>query len=258
MNRIYLQLLFSKKKLVSSLISYLCPNFLGAMSTFLKRLKYYGIGFGMGLVIVFFFFQNRGCSWLPENRVKNGILDRLVVLSEQEEQVMKQKGITTYELINLLKDGDVDFGKSKKNGDLKAYYISNDRFSAYFTLPAESFISEIQLSPKSTNKVKITEKGLARILRTPMDENLIYVDTLPKLACQQAELGLINQKKMWKIVKKSAKIDFEKSHLKAKPKAEHYLWFDDQKGRKIGLHAIWYKNKINVQRMDLPFETGCN
>lgn len=228
------------------------------MSTFLKRLKYYGIGFCMGLVIVFFFFQNRGCSWLPENRVKNSVLDRVVILSDSEEKLLKQRGFNSYALLELLKDGDVDFSKSKREGDLKAYYISDGKMSAFFTLPAESFVSEIQLSPKSARHVKTSASGFGRILRTPNDENLIYVDTLPKLACQQAEIGLIDQKKMWKLVKKTGKIDFAKSHLSAKPKAEHYLWFTDPKGRKTGIFATWYKNKINVQRIDLSFETGCN
>ena len=50
--------------------------------TFLRRLVYYLIGFGIGLIMVIFFFQNRGCSWLPENKVKETIL-RKIIISEK-------------------------------------------------------------------------------------------------------------------------------------------------------------------------------
>jgi hypothetical protein len=62
-----------------------------SMESLWRRLKYYGIGFGIGLVFVIFFFQNRGCSWLPSNRVKNSILDRLVVASDETLEILKKK-----------------------------------------------------------------------------------------------------------------------------------------------------------------------
>ena len=68
------------------------------MDSIFRRLKYYGIGFGAGLVFVIFFFQNRGCSWLPDNRVKNSILDRVLVLPETESVQMKKYGLTKKDL----------------------------------------------------------------------------------------------------------------------------------------------------------------
>ena len=59
------------------------------MKTFLKRLKYYGLGFGIGTVFLFFFFENRGCSWMPSNRVKSNVIERLLVTSKSDKQILK-------------------------------------------------------------------------------------------------------------------------------------------------------------------------
>ena len=85
------------------------------MDSIFRRLKYYGIGFGAGLVFVIFFFQNRGCSWLPDNRVKNSILDRVLVLPETEAVQMKKFGLTKKDLprakFRFLTPKEVDFLK---------------------------------------------------------------------------------------------------------------------------------------------------
>ena len=45
------------------------------MGKFLRRLKFYAVGLGIGTIFTFMIFGNRGCSWLPDNRVKNMIAD---------------------------------------------------------------------------------------------------------------------------------------------------------------------------------------
>ena len=84
------------------------------MESFVRRLKYYGIGFGIGLIFVFVFFQNRGCSWLPSNRVKNSFLDRVIVVPVDQMDYLKSKGITEKDLVQVLNDGEVNFSESKK------------------------------------------------------------------------------------------------------------------------------------------------
>ena len=82
------------------LFYYLLKNYF--MKSWIKRLKFYGIGFGIGLFFVAFFFQNRGCSWLPSNRVKNAILDRLIVVSDETESTMKLKDLTILRGVEIL------------------------------------------------------------------------------------------------------------------------------------------------------------
>jgi hypothetical protein len=228
------------------------------MTTFLRRLKYYGIGFGVGMIFVFFFFQNRGCSWLPDNRVKNSILDRVLVMSSDEMFHFHKAMINNEDIIALLNDGDVDFKKSKTEGEMKIYFIKNDKHEAYFTLPNESFISEVRRTDVPVNKIKSTIKGKGQFLRFPNDNDLVYVDSMPKLGCQLQQIGMINQKLILKSLKMNGLIDFEKTNLSLSPKPEHYLLFNDVNKQQIGANVIWYKNKLTIQRFDLPFESNCD
>lgn len=227
------------------------------MKTFFDRLKIYAIGFGIGMVFVFFFFQNRGCSWLPDNRVKNSILDRVIVVQSEVEGQLKQKGISQKEIIALLNDGDVDFSKSKKDGQFKIYLVSKDDLKLYFTLPNESFISEVRLANVAVKSVKNSTKGTGKLIHFPKDNELVFADTTKLVSCQQQAFGMIENRKILKSLKANGIIDFEKSDFNVKPKALQYLFFNDKKGRKIGATAVWYKNKISIDHFELPFETDC-
>ena len=231
------------------------------MDSIFRRLKYYGIGFGVGLVFVVFFFQNRGCSWLPSNRVKNNILDRVLVLPDSEATQLKKFGLTKKDLTLVLNDGEVLFDESKKTGNPKVYVIEKTIASKdikfFFTLAEESFISEIHFSEKNAKKTKNTTKGTGELIYFPADKNLVYPDSSVHVNCQQEVLGLINPRDILKLLKKSGKIDFSKSNLSATPKPEHYLTFTDKKGREIGSKVIWYKNKLNITTFEIPFENKC-
>lgn len=232
------------------------------MESIYRRLKYYGIGFGIGLIFVLFFFQNRGCSWLPDNRVKNSILDRVLVLPDTEIDQLEKFGLTRKDLTMILNDGEVLFEESKKEGNPKVYVIekeipSKGKMKFFFSLPKESFISEIHFSKKNAVKQKNTTIGFGELIYFPADENLIFPDTTASITCQQDKLGLINSKDILKLLKKSGQIDFSKSHLKSNPKPEHYLVFTDKEGRTVGCNVIWYKNKLNIISIDSSFKNEC-
>lgn len=232
------------------------------MDSFLRRLKYYGIGFMIGLLFVFVFFQNRGCSWLPSNRVKNSFLDRVIVIPVDQQSFLNSKGLTDEDVINVLNDGDVEFEKSQKQSDPKVYYLEKEfekkgKVHFFFTLPNESFVCEVHLKEGKASKVKNSAEGFGRIIHFPKDENLVFVDSSDFVTCQQQQLGLINPLDIYKLMKKSSRIDFSRTNYAVRPKAEHYIEFTDKKNRKIGAKAIWYKNKINITSFDLPFENEC-
>lgn len=232
------------------------------MESLWRRLKYYGIGFGFGLLFVIFFFQNRGCSWLPDNRVKNSILDRVLVLPEEDAVEMKKVGLTKNDLTLVLNDGKVLFDESIKKGNPKVYVVEKEfegkgKLKFLYTLPDESFISEIHLFKQNSKNIKNTTKGMGELIYFPKDDDLVFPDSSANVTCQQSVLGLINPRDILKLIKKSGKIDFSKSYLKATPKPEHYLVFTDKKGREIGANVIWYKTKMNITHFVLPFESIC-
>lgn len=202
-----------------------------------------------------FFFQNRGCTWLPSNRVKNTILDRVLVVSEKTKQDMEGLDLSSEDIIQVLNDGDVQFKKSDKNSDDKVYLIEKEGRSYLFTLPKESYIAELFIGKDAFN-VKTSKDGRGKIIHLPNDENMVYPDSTQYVTCQQEELGLADPKAIYKLIKETGEIDFGKTNLSVKPKPEHYMYFVKE-GDTIGFEAIWYKNKINITAFNLPFENPC-
>ena len=147
-------------------------------SSFVKRLKYYGIGFAIGVFVIAFLLPNRGCSWTPSNRVKNMVLDRLLTVSDVEWELMQSKGLTKEDIISVLNDGKLNFKMSNKSGESKVYVIEKSfdqkgTYQFYFTLPNESFISEVKIGEKSAFDVKNTTSGYGQFLSIPKDEYLV-------------------------------------------------------------------------------------
>tara|TARA_R110002072_G_scaffold301854_1_gene482643 strand:+ start:18579 stop:19268 length:690 start_codon:yes stop_codon:yes gene_type:complete len=214
------------------------------MDKLIKRLKFYGIGFGFGLIFVIFFFQNRGCSWLPGNRVKNSILDRVLVVSDATILQMNKLNITNEEIIQVLNDGDIIFSKSDKSEDSKYYLIEKEGRNYAFTLPQESFISEVFIDAKKSH-AKTSTTGYGKLIHFPKDSTLVYVDTNKVAICQQEFLDLNDTRDILKLIKESGRINFASSKLKQKPKAEHTIEFQ-MDSLPISTEMIWYKNKLNI------------
>jgi hypothetical protein len=214
------------------------------MDKFLHRLKYYGFGFGIGIVFVFFFFQNRGCTWLPANRVKNSILERVIVIPEVQLVLMKKNGNLDKKILRYLNEGDVNFSESDKSGPDKRYIIGcEDLPDLYFTLPDESFISAVYMVP---TKDVADRKGKALIKHYPKDDHLFFVDSTDQMPCKLSKLGYKNEIELQKGVAKSAYLDFDKCVFSEVAKPLHYIETKDGFGKPMAFKAIWYKNKINV------------
>ncbi len=136
------------------------------MDNFFRRLKIYGIGFGIGLICVFLFFRNRGCNWLPENRVKSSFIERVIVVHEDKMPAFKALALNEKQLNDLIQNSSISFTESKKKGEPKAYQLTgtlpNGKSLRFIlTLPDRSVISEMKINATATEKVKnsITGKG---------------------------------------------------------------------------------------------------
>ena len=93
------------------------------MDNFFRRLKYYGIGFGIGLIFVVFLFQQKGCSWTPGNRVKSAILERIIFVDSLDAAYLKTNHLSKKSLRAFIENGTVSFLKSKRNGSEKLYHF---------------------------------------------------------------------------------------------------------------------------------------
>jgi len=94
------------------------------MRKFKDRIKFYLIGFGMGIIAVAFMFGKRGCAWLPENRVKNSIFENEIIYGDSIKDLMYCSNISSENIYDLLDSGgDVDFSESIPNESPKKYVI---------------------------------------------------------------------------------------------------------------------------------------
>jgi len=105
------------------------------MNKFKNRLKYYLIGFGLGLVFMFFLFGNRACAWLPENRVKNMIAEKDIYIGDSLAEAMACLNVNNDDIYRLLHDeGDIDFTRSKTDGNPKIYLFQGKKLEQDITI----------------------------------------------------------------------------------------------------------------------------
>tara|TARA_B100000768_G_C11259503_1_gene368094 strand:+ start:1193 stop:1579 length:387 start_codon:yes stop_codon:yes gene_type:complete len=84
---------------------------------FLRRLGWYAIGMGLGILLVIFLFKDRDfqCTYLPNNRVLVDLNDQKIKLIELDSQSYKFLKICQDSsfIESFLIRGNIDFGKSK-------------------------------------------------------------------------------------------------------------------------------------------------
>ena len=91
-----------------------------------QRFTLYGIGFAMGIVIVFFFLGGKraSCNWMPNDRILNIIERKQLLYGDQIEQNLKEAEADSLDIRAILKNGDIDFSKSQvKNEPCRLYWI---------------------------------------------------------------------------------------------------------------------------------------
>lgn len=234
------------------------------MKGILRRFKYYMIGFTIGLIFVVFFFQNRGCAWLPGNRVKQTIVDKVWVIPETETEVFKREGIGKPEIMEFIQDGKVDFSNSikKQNEFPKAYIIRHvldeKEVRLQFSLYEDSYISIIHKLKDDQKAFKATKlEGLGSFIRIPRDSALVYIDKDNYARCSARFLTNKKQDLLVDALKKSGKINFDKSDLSL-PKAEQYIEFQIGDSSKVEAKTIFLESRINFKAFFWEdFEPDC-
>jgi hypothetical protein len=233
------------------------------MDNFFRRLKYYGLGFGMGLIFVFFFFQNRGCAWFPENRVKNVILRNVLVLNESNRSHLAELDLVDSSLVQAINLGDVDFSASDKKSPTKIYVFNcktpkEKPFTCYVSLNESTFISEIFFTKKDASKTKISKEGEGTFIHFPVKKDFVYLDSTEIADCPLQTWNFKTENQIFKAIMNTGKLDFSQSQLEKKPRPIQVITLNDSQKRPITLQAIWYKEKMQVVKVQLDYKNDCN
>ncbi len=91
-----------------------------------QRLLYYLGGFGIGLILLFFFLGGKktSCDYGPDARVLKNIRIKKRIFSEDARNTMQIHQIDTADISSILKKGGVNFSKSNTEMDsCKIYFI---------------------------------------------------------------------------------------------------------------------------------------
>ncbi len=90
------------------------------------RFTLYGIGFGIGIVLVFFFLGGKkaSCNWLPNDRILNIISQKNITFSKNVKEELASTETDSLDIMQILERGEIDFSKSQvKNEPCRKYWI---------------------------------------------------------------------------------------------------------------------------------------
>src|SRR5210317_391070 len=94
------------------------------------RFTLYGIGFAIGIVLVFFFLGGKktSCNWLPNDRILNIIAQKKISFGDLVKERIAAGQADSLEIMQVLRHGDIDFSKSRvKNDPCRNYWIEQDQ-----------------------------------------------------------------------------------------------------------------------------------
>ena len=220
------------------------------MESFWRRLRYYGLGFGLGLILTFGIFNTRGCSWMPENRVKDAINKRVWIFDNQSIQSFYTlHKLNDKKFHRLIQDADISFTKSIRHGRHKVYDLTftdgnNKEAHCQALMTDESFVVEFRPKRKSFKEVK---KVYAHVVHVPKQKHLVYSEDAPALKEHLRSLRIMSDPQLQKELL-NGYFDYQKSRLKEQPRPIHVFNFQPTSNKKVTVQAtcIWYKDKIKV------------
>ena len=143
---------------------------------FIHRLKYFLVGFGIGLIAVFFFFKDRGWDWLPGNRVTKFILTNPMEIDENFLLLLHENNIKTDLLFDVIENGSVLFSESETKERIKNYKLELDTFKLTILVSFEDSSSTI------INLNNLKDKQSQKIVGTPFypSDSLFFSKILKK------------------------------------------------------------------------------
>ncbi|MEZ4924190.1 MAG: hypothetical protein R2780_13545 [Crocinitomicaceae bacterium] len=232
------------------------------MKKFSSRLKYYLIGFGIGLIFMFFLFGPRACSWLPENRVKNMIAEKEIFIGDSLNYLMNCQGVSNEDIYRFLnKDGDVDFGDSDTKGWPKKYVFSGDKDGHDLMITYmlyEEWVEVVDFKYDQKNCETVLSNENKHIVPIPRSEMTAIIESHEMRILETAEC----QMKCYKLKDQdvfsfhlNADVVMEESDAKAEPNAYYTL---EGKIRNQTYRLVYVIGEARTRISDIQGDTPCD
>lgn len=231
-----------------------------------NRIKFYLIGLSLGVIVVYFMFGNRGCAWLPGNRVKNMVGEKEIIAGDSILDIMKCLAIDNDAIYNLLKSpGDVEFSESVTDQNPKIYHIEGelegDSYWVKFALYSDRDISEV-VELYRENKTGCTSERSNYYKSTiplPHDDVIAIIEShdmrvLDLANCQQQAYNLTYDSLIH--FHTSAKIVIEKSRPRLSPNP-YYVMSGICQGKAIEVKYEIGENFTRITEIKGEESTNC-
>ncbi len=164
-----------------------------------NRIKYYLLGLAIGCIFTYMIFGNRGCAWLPENRVKNMLAEKEIIIGDSIRFLMSCQGVNNSDIYRLLnEEGDVDFTLSNTHIEPKEYHFSGYKEQRDLTIRyalGDSLTEVIGFSFGDNNCKTTLSNDNKTTVKLPLEEVIEIIESqefriLEKAACQMDCLSL--------------------------------------------------------------------
>lgn len=220
------------------------------MNTFLRRLKYYGIGFGIGLIFVFVIFKQKGCSWTPGNRVKDAVFNRILVVDSLDSAFLVNRKLSQEDLRKLIQNASISFSESDIKSKRKTYVLfgelpNGNTQKFLLTLHDQDFLVEVDFLHDSPAKFQ-RHKGNVRPFLYKDQKNWFHGDWVQY--AKEGFTGGDSPEKLTKLFFKHGRI-FIMSDVTEQTKPIHQLIIPYE-GKDLMISAFYFQEKIEVQAMD--------
>ena len=225
------------------------------MDNFFRRLKYYGIGFGIGLIFVVLLFQQKGCSWTPGNRVKSAILERIVFIDSLDAVYTKAHNISPKTLRKFIENGTVSFLKSKRKGQEKVYHFhgtlgSEKSFNCLIGYREKSVVVDVDFEHSNIKQYK----PLVGFAKPFLYKKKNWFSGKWDLYDLKGIVPSAAPEKFTELFLKNGRLDCSKSTLVGQ-KPTSYLSFTNQfakhQKQEFLLRTIWYQEKIEIKDLSI-------
>ena len=146
---------------------------------FLKRLKYFVVGFSIGIIFVYFLFNSREFKWdwLPGNRVTNFIINHPIKINTKAYRLVSNKEKLSNDFFNTILNGKVDFSKSESKGNIKYYAINHLDDSAFVSI---SFVDSFSQLAIFNDKIFSEKKYLNKTDSNLHMDNFTFINLMSK------------------------------------------------------------------------------
>ena len=129
---------------------------------FLNRLKFYLVGFILGLFLVYSLFSDREWDWLPENKIKNFLLANPININIEKSKVIYLNESFSKKVFDVVINGNVLFSKSKTKTDTKNYILENNN---------DTISIDISFNDSSCRIISVNNQNFTR------NQSINYIDT---------------------------------------------------------------------------------